>query len=153
MGLTPTSPSGSSPGGGVTVLSYVPFTSSVAVTGTSEAAPTTVVTAGAITATGTTLICVEFYAPWVDVGTTAGDFCFIGLRQDGASIGHLALFGGGASGVDYPVPVSVRRYLTPAAGSHTYVIAAWRGTTAQITAGPGGASSDMPGYIRITSGS
>lgn len=144
----------SSGGGGVTVLNYTEFTASVTVTAVAEASATTVVTASAaITSDGTTVYCVEFFAPAVVAGAGAGATVLIDLFMDGTSLGRLLAFSSSAGSENSPVGI-LRRYLTPAAGARTFSVRAWR-TVADgaITAGAGGATSYLPGYIRVTSGS
>jgi hypothetical protein len=134
-------------GGGVTLLNYTQFTVPVSITSAADPG-NTIVTAGSVTVDGTTLICIEFFAPVVGPGG-ASDFIIVNLRQAGSDIGRMGSMGSTpGSG-----PMLLRRYLTPSAGSYVYSVGGWRNTsTGTITVGPGGAGQYMPGYIRITSG-
>ena len=131
-------------------LDYVEFTSPVTVTATVEDSGDTVVTASTITP-GAIPILIEFYAPFArpDTGGATGNMRF-NLFEDASDIGRLGelrLIDGGER-----VPLHLTRRMTPAAGSRTYSIRAYlaAGTSGQVTAGVGGNSVTMPGYIRIT---
>lgn len=140
-------------GGGVTVLSYVELTGTVSVTGTSEAAPTDIVSAAAVTVDGSTLICVEVYLPRIGLAPNSGARIRVYLREGGTSLGEFGLFENNASATSRAGMCFARRFLTPSAGSHTYKISASREVSdGSIGAGAGGSGNAMPGYIRITSG-
>ena len=130
--------------GGSNELAYAELTSVSNVTATSEATAQIVVAAPAISVDGNTKILVEFCAE--AIGAAAGGNIVLYLRQDGVSIGPLAVVS--ASGL---VPVRVARRLTPAAGSRTYAIHASVSTgTGSVIAGAGGLGVDAPAFIRIT---
>lgn len=107
------------------------------ITGTTSGAPTTVVTAPAITFDGAPVI-VEFQAAWYKIGTTSIN---VGLYLDGTYQGRL----GFAQAAFTPAGLSAAR-VTPSAGSHTYSVRAF------VDAGTGevGADASLPGFIRVT---
>ena len=140
-------------GGGITQLSYVEFTAGVTVSSTTEATPTDVVDAAALTFNGSTLVCVEFYSPQV-FPNAASNSLVINLWDGATNLGKIAVVQESAASGLVVVPVLVRRYLTPSAASHTFKIQAWMSAgTGTIQGGAGGAGNNLPGYIRVTSGS
>lgn len=142
-------------GAGVTQMAYVEFTASVTIASSTEGTPTDVVSAGAVTYDGTTKVCVEFYAPGCVTNATAGSGFFLDLYNDGTSLGRLLVVQnpvGGASGLN--VALFARRFLTPTSGSHTLKVGGWSFSSANpvVSAGAGGTTANLPGYIRVTSG-
>lgn len=145
-------------GGGVTEVANVTFTSQVDISATVEASGDTVVSSGAITYTADQHK-IEFYSPWERMfgASAANSITMIVNLWDGASnlcrIGMVSTYDAGSGN---GAPFYCCRYLTPSAGSHTYIIKAWvSGTSAsgQFGAGNGGSSSTLvPGFIRITKG-
>lgn len=144
-------------GGGVTLLNYTQFTSTVTISSTTESGANTVVTASAgLTVDGSTLICVEFYSPGVACGSSNNSFVIVDLFQDSgggaAAIGRLGVVQSGSANSD-AASMFARRYLTPSSGTYTWSVRAWRGTSdGEVRAGAGGTAAYFPGYIRITSG-
>lgn len=156
MTLAPTSNRGGSGSAGATVQSYVEITSGVSVVGTAAGTATTVVTAGAFTADGTTIYCVEFFAYDVSIASGAAGFAIVTLNEGATEIGRVAGLNNGGAGAQTDFSVLARRFITPSAGAHTYIIKAYRGTPAvTINAGTGASGTDNapPAYVRITSGS
>jgi hypothetical protein len=125
-------------------LAYAEYTSSVTVSGANEGAATTVVTAGAVTGDGSTVMRIEFYCMAMQfTSTDLSIYLFDGSTSLGL-IGYVAP----TIGI---IPVMMSRRLTPSAASHTYSVRASRnGSNSVFIAGAGGASTNMPGYIRIT---
>jgi len=130
-------------------LGYTEYTANVAISATTEATANTVVTAPAITFNGTTVALVKFYAPGVETGATAASHIVICLYLDGTSIGFFGQVTTPAAAVTV-APVNLERRVTPAAGSRTYSVRAYRITSnGQVYGGTGGAANYMPGFIRI----
>ena len=128
---------------------YTEFTSAVNVTSTNEAAPDTIVTAGAFTARAEPLDLI-FYCPFAQTDNTAGATITLNLWEDGVDLGRIARIkeSSSANPGSNTAPVYVRRRHTPTAASHTYSIRAWVSVaTGVVTAGAGGAGVAMPGYI------
>lgn len=154
MGTNQWSPSSPSGGGGVTQIAYVEFTSNVTVSSTTEGTPTDVVDSPAHTYDGATLICIEFFAPQANC-TTASGAMLISLWDGAANLGRLGATQESAASGLVIYPLLLRRFLTPSAASHTYKIQAFCTAAAAgtIGAGSGGSGNNLPGYIRVTSGS
>jgi hypothetical protein len=133
-------------------FAYNEFTAAVTVSATTEGTANTVVTASAVTFDGSTIAKIEFFAPSVTLGTTSGDQVIFLLYLDGASIGIIGQMNlNPAGGAIFPAPLA--RRLTPASGSRTYSIRAYKVGTGNgtVTAGVGGTPAVyLPGYIRIT---
>jgi hypothetical protein len=124
-------------------MDYVEKTTAVAVTATTEAGATVLVTGSSVTYDGSTPVWVEYFATDMAPGST---YIIVVLWDDTAnvSLGYLALsFSRG--------PFTGRRRLTPAAGARVYSI---RGFVDAGSGGPtnggGGVGVRLPGYIRIT---
>lgn len=130
-------------------LDYVESTSGLTVTATSEGTSQTYLTSGAITCDGTTRLRFEFYA--ADLTMTGSGTGVIVLYEDSTAIGWLGEWGNATASLFTANPASCVRYRTPAAGSHTYTIRAFKTAgTAAIGAGAGGTGADMPSYLRIS---
>jgi hypothetical protein len=128
-------------------FTYVAVTSPVTISATSEAAANTVVTAGAVTFDGSTIVMVQFYC-MAAPGATATSSIQFWLYDGGSSIGLIGYFQA-ATGQESSVKAEIR--LTPSSASHTYSIRASRGVSnGLIDAGTGGAGQSPPTFIRIT---
>lgn len=145
-----TGPTGPANTGGGAPLAYTEFTATVTVSAVTEAGANTVVTAGAITATGVDPIMVEFYSPAVVMPGSLSAQVILVLYDGAASIGVIGQsLNPSGSGAGYN-PVLVRRKLTPSAGSHTYSIRAYAvSPNGEVRAGVGGLGIYQPGYIKI----
>jgi len=138
---------------GVTLgeLAYAEATASVSIAATTEVGATVIVTAPPIVCDGATAILVEFQA--YSLINPSANNTVLYLFQDGVSIGrwdYQPLLAGGTPGA----AVRTARRLTPSAGTHTYSVrGSVSGGTATLAAGPGGASTDTPAFIRITTAS
>jgi hypothetical protein len=128
--------------GGATELAYAQITSNVVIS-----SAITVVTAAAVTLSGSQRIMVEFYAPFVNT-SASGAQCDIALVDTGANIGKLATVGG--TGSADGGPVYAIRFLTPSAGSHTYSILGTRAVAdCYVFCSSGGSGAYMPAFIRV----
>lgn len=133
-------------------LGKTAFTSTVVISSTTEATPTTVVTAPSITFDGTPVI-LEFWAPQLNSPTTAaGNTSNLSFYEGATELGQFAqVITQVASQSTLLVPVG-RYEFTPAAGSHTYSVGAWCSgstTSASVVAGAGGTGTRLPGFIRV----
>lgn len=125
-------------------LSYVEYTSTVAISATTPTGANTVVTAAAVVVDGSTPIIIEFYSPQVEAGS--GGAIGIVLYDGSTQLGIV-----GRVFASIIVPSHCVRRLTPSAGSHTYSWRAYRDTAnGNVQAGNGAAGNNMPGFIRIT---
>jgi hypothetical protein len=129
-------------------VAYAEFTADVAVTATAVGSANQIVSAGAIVYEAAPIL-IEFYCPQA---TQAAVQNFLLLRDGATVLGTISRFAASATAA----PVYVQRRLTPTAASHTYNFAAWNAAAGTWTyqAGTGGtagdATTDLPGFIRIT---
>lgn len=132
-------------------LDHTAFTATVNVTATTEATANTIVTASALTFDGSTVALIEFYSPDVAVpANAAGNNIVIVLYLDGASIGRWAFFGS-SSNVATEGAANLKARLTPASGSRTYSVRAYRtNANGTVLAGTGGSGQLLPGFIRVS---
>lgn len=122
-------------------LAYGEITANVNITATSGATADSVVSSGAVTYDGTAVY-VEFYALTLERGT--GYLRLV--LYDGAT--ELGLIGQTNNVGD--CPGTLRRKLTPSAGSHTYQIKGFVDAgTGIVYAGTGAAGAFMPAYCRV----
>lgn len=130
-------------------LARVEFTSSVSVTATTEATADSVVSAGAVSFDGSTVVDIEFFSPAARASAATGALLTLVLYDGSSSIGQLSLSQSqAANNASRPVFTSYR--LTPSNASHTYSVRGFVSTgTGSVSAGTGGSGNFMPGYIRI----
>jgi hypothetical protein len=128
----------------------VDYTAAVTITATSDATANTVVTANAVSYDGSTEIWIEFYAPYLQSGTTAGNNLVIQINEGSTILGYIQACRVPASvsgGMDIGGFGRLRR--TPSNASHTYSIRAWNASGSSAVVGAGAAGSDyVAGYIR-----
>lgn len=126
-------------GGGSSELAYQQFTSNVSITATTEATATTVVTAAAITADGSSSYLIEFYSPGVE-----GNIALV-IYEGSSTIGGVLGF------YSAQTPCLLMKRVTPASGSRTYSIRAYKTTgSPNVQAGAGGSGNNYPGFIRVS---
>ncbi len=129
-------------------LEHVSFSAAVTVSSAAEATPDDVVSCGALEFDGNTLNRIEFFSPRVDTAAAASSFVVLNLWDGSTDLGRIALVGNGAvTAESVSAPVYVASFLTPARGTHTYKVRAWRIT------GNGavyGGAPNLPGYIRVS---
>lgn len=132
-------------------MAYVEFTGVVTVTaGTVEATAVSVASAGSVAFDGSTIVMIEFYAPNYQNPNTTDNLRFW-LYDGASSIGEIGrTTNPAAAAAAEGGPVYLLRRMTPSNASHTYAIKASATNTASVSAGAGGASTYMPGFIRIT---
>jgi len=130
-------------------VAYAEVTASVAVTPTTEAGATPIVTAPAFNADGNSQYVVEAQMLVQPPGTSGQAMVYV-LYLDGVSIGLLGQTT--ATGATAPIlPIRLSRRLTPAAGSRVFSIRAYVSSgTGNVFAGAGGVGINMPAFIRIT---
>jgi hypothetical protein len=134
-------------------LAYAEKTSNTNITATSEATANTIVTAGAVSCDGAMILLVEFGTnAWAQDNT--GPVNRIVLFDNGSAIGTL--FQGVSPSTSSGKPgFTVRRRLTPSAGSHTFSVRGWvSSASTMIVAGDTfGSGIDAPAYIRVVQSS
>lgn len=129
-------------GGGL----YAEVTTNVSVTGTTEAAPTDVVSLGALTYDAVPIE-IEAFCP--DVGTSAS-LTVLFVWYDGATeLTRAVEARTGSASDDKGTSPKIR--LTPSAGSHTYKLTCFKASgTVSLSAGSGSGGSGTYAPIRIT---
>jgi hypothetical protein len=136
--------------GGLVELGYAETSTGITVSGTS----------GAPTNTGLSVTCVcdgspvmvEFGAAYVAPAAVAGEYVIGLLYMDGASQGRWFYVQNPVAGAAVlATPTFAQRRLTPAAGSHTFTLYAYRAANnGTISAGVGGGDNHQPTYIRVS---
>lgn len=127
---------------------YAQFTSPVTVSATSEATADTIVTGNSVAYDGSTVVMVEFYAPYFDSSGGARILTIV-LYDGSSSIGKLGVILTLSGTIE--MGSTLQRRLTPSNASHTYSVRGYINTgTAPVGAGAGGSTNYMPGFIRIT---
>lgn len=137
---------------GGTLVDYVEFNTDVSITGTTEAAATTVVTGAGFTPNGTDSFFVEFGCPGVQPASSIGAQIIIALYDNGSAFNSpnstMAQFVNVAAQTWITPCFCTTNKITPSNASHTYSIRAWRivnnGTVRGSSAGIG-----VPGFIRV----
>lgn len=131
------------------LISLTSVTGLFSVASTSEAAPNPIVTAPAFTFDGSSTYLLEFSAPQC-LPQSATALLVFELVQDSASVGILGYLGGTTAGEQ--APVFVRDFFSPAAGSHTFGVAAWMNqpATGTVNGGPGGFGNIVPIFLSLT---
>lgn len=141
--------------GGATELAYVEFTSNVSVSAVSDATGNTIVSAGAVTYTAVKHK-IEFWTPQALLAATAAGVLIVNLWDASTNLARIGYFDSQNAGSGDGGPMYCCRYITPTAGSHTYIIKAWVSGTGAAATMKGGAGSGgtamMPGFIRVTMG-
>jgi len=130
-------------------LGYAQRTANLNITATTEATAQEVVAAPAIVFDGTAVY-IEFFAPLMQLPAAANAFMDCALFQDGGSIGLISRCGNSGS-ASMITPVSLKRRISPSAGSHVFSIRSYvsTGTGAFTTAAGGAPGSVQPVFIRI----
>ena len=134
---------------------YAEFTSPVTLAGTTEGAATTIVTSNAITYDGSTIVMIQAYIPNLVNNDTTDNSRFWLYEKVGAgaaaSIGEIGRTTNPATAAAaVGLPVLLSRRMTPSSASIIYSLRGSSAGAASAGAGAGGASTIMPGYIRIT---
>jgi hypothetical protein len=125
-------------------LDYAQITAPVNVTATTEATANTLITGGAVTYDGATVVMIEAFLPAALRGTS---LLQLWLYDGAASIGAIGLVGNFTTGESWVG----RRRLTPSAAAHTYSLrASVDGGTGVATGGAGGVGNYVPAFMRIT---
>lgn len=132
-------------------FNYAQTIAATSITATSEATANTVLTAGAVTFDGGTVVMVDFFAPYLQVPAGNHNLVLV-LYDNGSSIGLMTIATGPDATNSLRVPAHVSRRLTPSTGSHTYSVRAFVDSGTGVVhagAGVGGSGIYMPAFIRI----
>lgn len=131
-------------------IGYDQITASVSITGTTSAAPTTIISGSAHIFDGSPVL-LDFSAMAIVTPNAAGVSLNIGLYE-GSTLITILTFAVPTASANMWVPFRSGFRFTPSAGSHTYSIKGWAasGSGADISAGTGTAGSAAPAYLRFT---
>jgi hypothetical protein len=137
-------------GGGGAVLAYAERTTSMPVTATIEASANTVVTAPAFTAAGSAPVWVEVFVPGLTTGATSGAALVFTLWEGSTNLGWIGAYTTPAAAA-LGATFYGARILTPASGSRTYSLRAFRfGSDGFLSIQGGGSGNYMPAFIRVS---
>jgi hypothetical protein len=132
-----------------TELAYVELTADTTISGTAFGTGQTVVTLPAVSFPGNLRVCIEANFGRVFPGANQGRVVF-NISDGGTDLGQLTLVETGSTAGAPRFTVFVHRFLTPAAGAHTYSIVCWtNGQNGTVGGGVGGAGAALPSYARI----
>lgn len=132
-------------------LDYVEVTSNTTVTATTDgnSQGTALIDGNAVTYDGSTRIKIECWFPVVEINEP--NVGHINLYDGTTDLGRLILVGVGAGTGTIDFTAYGVRFLTPSAAAHTYHIRGWKSAgTMTVYGGAGGASTNVPGWYRIT---
>lgn len=139
-----------------TELDYVEATSTLVVTGTTPGTSDLFILGNPVAYDGATRVLVEVWCPYLDVARAAAQKAVVLSLFEGATeLGWVVNLESPTSvgAGKLSETVSGQRYMTPAAGTHTYSIRAFKNdaaTVADVGARPGGAGDYMPAFMRVT---
>lgn len=135
-----------------TVLDYVQITSSAAISATSQATATTLITGSAVTYDGATPIYIEAFASSIDYGTNYGATANIHAFLDGSVLSRLQSnqwAGAASTGPHDSVMYALHKY-TPTAGSHTFSLRGhYTGNASNLNCGTGASGTAAPAFLQI----
>jgi hypothetical protein len=121
-------------------------TTSFSASAASFAAASDIFTSITFTADGTSSYRVIFYGDGADTQATGRDL-FISLNVSGTETGRTNIFNGAGRTV---VPITIDRWITPAAGSRTINFRAYNGGgTTSISAGDGTSTNPQPMWMAL----
>ena len=129
---------------------YDQITATVNVTGTAEAAATTIITCAAHTFDGGAVMA-QFYGAIKPDSSAAGDFIAVALFESTTIISRFAIVQNNVTGAVIIVSTTGQLRFTPTAASHTYTVQAWTSVnaSASIVAGAGGTAANAPAFVRF----
>lgn len=134
-------------------IGYDQITSSVNITGTSEASSTTIITCGSHTFDGSPVL-VTFSTQQLVTPTPSGAAVVVSLWEGATEITELTQANNASlSTAQMIVPATGMYRFTPSAGTHTYTVQAYTTSmtgTPKIGAGSGGTAGIAPAFIRFT---
>lgn len=118
------------------------ITDSVGITATTEATATVFITGNSITYDGTRVKVEVFVPKWSQSAALTPVLVFL---RDSTVLGQVNVQTSGMASI------KAETFDTPAAGAHTYKVAAFVGSnTLTINAGPGGSGNLVPAFLRVT---
>lgn len=137
-------------GGSGNELDYVAKTSSTSITATTQGTADTIVTGSSVAYDGSTVVMIEFNAPWArpDTASSNRNIKFV-VYEDSSALAEIAYIATPQTGT-LQVPIFNRIRHTPSNASHTYSVRAYvNAGTGSVSAGTGSSGAAAPAYIRI----
>lgn len=135
------------------VVAPTVFNTDVTISATSEATANTVVTATAFTPDGSSDYWLDFYAPGVQLASTAGASVLLVLYDNGSVYGTAnAMFAQWANPAAAPFITPApgqMRIVAPSAVSHTYSVRGYKSGTGNGSVRGTAAGVSVPGFLRI----
>lgn len=135
----------------ISTVAYAEFNTDIAISTTTEAAATVIVTAPPFIPNGIDSFWVEFYVPGAQPASSATAALIFVLYDNGVAMSpaRIAQFNCPAAGAMIMPVFTRRRIVSPSAASHTYSVRCYR-VTADGTVLGSLTSTGVPGYINIT---
>lgn len=135
----------------LTPIAYVEATGNVSITGTTEAGATTLLDTGSLTYTGIPISIEAWLSVSLVSGFAVGDVVTLVLFDGSTALGQFGPVEAQEAATTVTEIAYVRRRLTPSAATHQYFLAAFHtgSGTAQMNAGAGGTTTQMPSAIRV----
>jgi len=131
-------------------IDYVEKTSDTTISATSAATADTCITSSPIVYPGGMEICIEIYSPsLVPSGSNSADL-IVTLWEDSTDLGIIGQTGTTAASPPSFSSMFARMFRTPSAGSHTYIVKAWRTVGNGTFSGGTGGAGYIAAYMRIT---
>jgi hypothetical protein len=123
-------------------LDYVERSTTLTVSATTAAAADTFIDGNAVYYDGNLRIKVEFFCPYMEGNASVS----VDLWDGSTDLGVIAQSNLSPGNASYGI-----MFLTPAVGSHTFHLKAWRGATSgSLFPGAGGAGTRIAAFLRIT---
>ena len=138
--------------GTVVELGYAERTSNLTVSATTAAGAQAILAADLTVACDGSPVLVEFSAYCGASAPAAGGTALLcNLWLDDADVGRIAMIGSLAANVEVAAPLKGWTRITPAAGSHTFNVKAWRVNANGTVFGGAGAAADShtPAFVRV----
>ncbi len=134
-------------------VGYDEITTSVSVTATAEATPTTVITCASHVFDGSPVLLTVFSSQLSFPTANLSNIFGISLWEGSTEIGVLAFMRAAQITNQFYSALLAEYRFTPSAASHTYLIRAWVSSTTgtpKFEAGPGGVGQNVPSFARFT---
>ena len=132
-------------------IGYDQITGDVAVSSSTEAAGTTIISAAAHTFDGSPVLA-TFFAALCQLGAEVNLNVFVCLFEGATEIGKLCYAQNPTATGTFSCPMMGTLRFTPTAASHTYTVTGVKGGAANpvIKCGAGGTGAFVPAFIRFT---
>lgn len=133
-------------------IGYAQITAFTAITDTSEATATALISSGSLTFDGSPVYAEVYAAGMSSPSNAVGSTTWLTLFEGSTELCRLAFISCLVSGTGATLQVDARFKMTPSAGSHTYKVCGFVASvtgTPGLTAGSGGTNGIAPAYLRF----